>query len=109
MNSQVAIAAARDGFGYHRLYLLRDHANVSFLAAEIAEAIVAKSVLEITEQGYVLLQRKVGAAAAATAASATTAANATATAGAAADTRARDSRAGETLSAAGRLNISRSP
>jgi hypothetical protein len=55
MNSQVPVAAARDGFGHHRLYLLRDHANVSLLAAEIAEAVVTESVLEITEQGYVLL------------------------------------------------------
>src|ERR1041385_8158533 len=81
VNSQIAVAAARHRVRPHRLYFLRHHADIGARAAEIAEAIITEAVVEMAEQHDVVLQRHVGApaaAAAATAKSAAPAAKATA-------------------------------
>src|SRR5689334_13916499 len=66
VNAQIAVAAARDRLWHHGLHLLRHHADKGLVAAEIAEAIEAEAVIEMAEQHDVVLQRDVGAPAAAT-------------------------------------------
>jgi hypothetical protein len=41
---EIAVTASRHGLRHHRLHLLRDHADVSLVAAEIAEPIVAETI-----------------------------------------------------------------
>src|SRR5437868_15302618 len=83
MDPEIAITPARDCIGLHRLHLLRDDADVSLVAARIAKSIVAKPVLETTEQDDVVLQPQIGppaaAAPAATSANTTTSSSAAST------------------------------
>ena len=72
VNPQIAVAAARHGIRHHCLHLLRDHANIGLVAAEITEPIVAETVPEITKQHNVVLQREIGAPAATAAATSST-------------------------------------
>src|ERR1700757_3675287 len=53
---EIAVAAARDGVRHHGLHLLRDHADIGLVAAEIAEAIITQAVVEMAEQDDVVLQ-----------------------------------------------------
>src|SRR5262249_39095634 len=72
------IRASRHGLRHDRLHLLRHHADIGFVAADIAEAIEAEPVVEPAEQNDVVLERDIGPPAAATTA---TAAATTATTG----------------------------
>src|SRR3974390_1993133 len=45
-DAQIAVAAARNGVGPHRLHFLRDHADVGLVAAIVCEAIVTETVVE---------------------------------------------------------------
>ena len=77
---QVAVGPARDCIRCDRLHVLRHHADIGFVAAVIAEAIVPKATGEIAEQNDIVLERDVrspsAAAATTTATAATTAATA---------------------------------
>src|SRR5262249_60107034 len=93
---QMAVGAAPDRARPHLLHFLRDHADIGPVAAVVGEAIEAKAVVEPADEHDVVLERNVGAPAAATAAetSATAAAaEATATTEAAAPAHARPSTA----------------
>jgi len=72
VNPQIAVAAARHGIRHYRLHLLRDHANIGRVAAEITEPVVTETVPEITKQNNVVLQREIGAPAATAAATSST-------------------------------------
>src|ERR1700759_415423 len=78
IDAQVAVATSRDCLWSHSLHFLGDDADIGLVAAEIAEAIEAKAIVEMAEQHDVVLQRDVGAPAAAATPSATTAAASTA-------------------------------
>src|SRR6185436_12637061 len=81
-DAEVAVGAAQDRIGHHRLHLLRHHTDIRLVAAIVGKAIEAKAVVEHADQCDVVLEMDIGAPAAATAASAsaTTAAETTATA-----------------------------
>src|SRR4249919_1579382 len=76
VDPEIAVAAARYCVRHHALDLLRHHADIGRAAADVAEAVVAKTVGEVTERNDIVLQRDIGAPAAAPAA-AKTAASAT--------------------------------
>src|ERR1700760_1073943 len=77
IDTQIAVAAAGDGLGPHRLHFLGDDADVGLMAAVIGEAIKASAVVETAEQDDVVLQRDVGAPAAAAATAPASSATAT--------------------------------
>src|SRR6266699_3821583 len=60
VDPQVTVAAARHRVRHHALHLLRHHADIGLLAAEIAEAVIAEAVGEIAEQDDIVLQCDVG-------------------------------------------------
>src|SRR5262249_60105833 len=84
VDTQIPIAAARHCVRPHCLHFLRHHADIGLVAAEIAEAVVAEAVVEMTKQDDVVLERNVGTPATAAATTATAAAKSTAAAPAAA-------------------------
>src|SRR5437588_9461057 len=67
---QRAVAAAHDRIGHDRLHFLRHDADISLVAAIVAEAIEAKSVVEMAKQRDIVLEHHVGSPAAANAANA---------------------------------------
>src|SRR5262245_43408901 len=80
-DAQVAIATAHDRFRHDVLHFLRHHADIGPGAAVVAEAIEAQAVVEMAEQGDVVLERDIRpASTAATAAAAATTAESTAAA-----------------------------
>src|SRR5882762_6080274 len=100
MDPQEAVAAAGHGFRHHALDLLRNDTDIGLVATDVAEAIVAEAVGEMTEQDDIVLQRDVGATAATTAATTTTSSSATATETAAATAAATPGEARTTAPAA---------
>src|SRR4030088_2957604 len=80
MDPEIAVTAARHGIRPHRLHLLCNHADISLVATEIAEAVVAETVVEMAQQDDVVLHCEIGTPATATSAStATTSSEATTT------------------------------
>jgi hypothetical protein len=77
---QVAILPPRHCVRLNHLHILRHHADVSSVAAVIAEAIKADTIAEMTEKNDVMLDRDVRSPSAAAAATAATAAATAATA-----------------------------
>ncbi len=71
---EVAVAAACHRLRHQRLDFLRDDADISFTASEIAETVIAEAVVEIAEKDDVMLQRKIGTPATPAAATPTTSA-----------------------------------
>jgi hypothetical protein len=65
-DSQITVPAARDRIGHNRLHLLSDNPDVGSFAAIINEAIEAKAVVEMPEQGDTVLKPKIGPASATT-------------------------------------------
>lgn len=57
---EVAVAAACHRLRHQRLHFLRDDADISFTASEIAETVIAEAVVEMAEKDDVMLQRKIG-------------------------------------------------
>src|SRR4030081_3317721 len=74
----MTVTAAGHGFRHHALDLLRHDADIGLVATDVAEAIVAEPIGEMTEQDDIVLQRDVGATAATTAAATTTTSSAAA-------------------------------
>src|SRR5206468_9527100 len=81
-NPEITIAAAHHRARHDRLHLLRHDPDIGLVAAEIAEAVIAEAVVQMSEQDDVVLQRHIGAPAA-TSAATSTAAKPSATASAA--------------------------
>src|SRR5262249_36433779 len=108
---QVAVAPAHHRVGHHRLDFLRHHADVSLLAAIIAESVKAEAVVEPAEQRDVVLEQQVGMTSAtlSAAASAAAATPAAATAPAAGTTSARAAAAGATAACAGASTAGAAP
>src|ERR1043165_7158568 len=84
VHAQDALIIAAHGIRPYELHLLRNHADISLVAAVVAEAVESKPVVETAEIRNVVLDADVGAAAAAAAATtsahaATSAAHAAAT------------------------------
>jgi hypothetical protein len=75
---QVAILPPRHCVRLNQLHILRHHADVSSIAAVIAEAIKANTIAEMTEKNDIVLDRDVGSASTATATAAATPAATTA-------------------------------
>src|SRR5690242_1213561 len=61
-NAHVAVSADRDRFRRHALDLLRHHPNVSGVAAVVDETVIAKAVVEPSDEHDVVLEANVGAA-----------------------------------------------
>src|SRR5262249_50439287 len=61
-------APAHHCFGHHRLHLLRHHTHIGAVAAVVGEAIEAEAVVEMAQQGDVVLETDVGPTSAAAAA-----------------------------------------
>ena len=70
---KVAVPTAHDRLRHDRLHFLRHDADIGSVAAVIAEAIEPKAVVEMAEQGDVVLQRNIGTPAAATTAASSSA------------------------------------
>src|SRR5216683_1720956 len=83
-DSQVAIAAAHDRLRHYAAHLLRDHAHIGLVAAVVAEAVEAESVVETAEQHDVVLERDIGSPPASAAAAESSSSSAAATESAAA-------------------------
>src|SRR6185436_18430299 len=91
VDTQVAVVTADDSIRPHGLNFLRHYADITLVAAVVAEAIEAEAIVEMPEQDDMVLERDVGtssatasAAAATAAATAAACARATTTAAAAA-------------------------
>jgi len=56
IDPKIAVAAASDRIGSHRLHFLRDHPDIGLVAAIVCEAVVTKTVVEPTEQHDVVLE-----------------------------------------------------
>src|SRR5262249_50675762 len=69
---EVAVSVAHDCFRHDHLHFLRHDADISLLAAVVAEAIETKAVLEMAEKDDVVLKRSIGPPATAASSSATT-------------------------------------
>jgi hypothetical protein len=83
INLKIAVRTARDRRRHNLLHFLRHHPDIGFVAAIVAEAIKAETVIEIAEEGDVVLEPDVRATSATTtAAAASTATAAMAAAGA---------------------------
>src|SRR5262245_32137179 len=79
IDPEIAVAAGCYRLRHHALDLLRHDADIGRAAADIAEAVEAKTVGEVTERNDIVLQRDIGApASTATAAAKTSASAATA-------------------------------
>src|SRR5262249_49048086 len=61
VHPQIAVAAARHDVRRDLHDLLRNDSDVGFAAAVIAEAIEAKTIVQITEKNDVMLEQDVGA------------------------------------------------
>src|SRR5216684_947299 len=94
-DSQVAIAAAHDRLRHYAAHLLRDHAHIGLVAAVVAEAVEAESVVETAEQHDVVLERDVGSPPASAAAAESSSSSAAATESAAAGGKACTAHAAE--------------
>src|SRR5262252_8438426 len=77
-DSQIAVAATYDRIRPDRLYFLRHHADIGLVAAVIDKAIESKAIIEMTEQGDVVLECDIRASSAAAASATATASAATA-------------------------------
>ena len=100
---QIAVPAAHDRFRHDRLNLLRHDADVGLVAADIAEAIKAQTVIKVAEKADAVLERNVGTPSTASTAATTTAATSTGTSATAAtptDTGAAASSAAKACTAA---------
>ena len=73
VDSEIAVPASRDRIGPQRRDLLGDDADIGLVAAEIAESVVAQTIVEMSEQNHVVLQRQIRAPSTAAAAKAATA------------------------------------
>ena len=62
---KIAVRTALDCFRHDGLDFLRHYPHISFVAANVAEAIEAKSVVEVTEQGNIVLEPDIGSSPAA--------------------------------------------
>src|SRR5262245_2545492 len=71
VHAQDAFRIAAHRIGPHELHLLRHHADIALVAAVVAEAVEAKTIVEATEERDVVLDADVGAASASTATTAT--------------------------------------
>src|SRR4029079_18618597 len=60
IDAEIAVAVAHDRFRPHCFDFLRHHADIGLIAAEIAEAIEAEAVVELTEQADRMLGADVG-------------------------------------------------
>ena len=85
VHAQVTVAITGHGLRHYLLHFLRDEADVSAIAAVVAEAIVAKSIGEMAEQNDVVLDGDVGSPSTATTAAAATTSTTEATAAATAE------------------------
>src|SRR4029077_14506021 len=56
-----AIAVAHYGLRHNRLYFLREYSDIGTIAPVVAEAIKAKTVVEMPEQDDVVLERDIRA------------------------------------------------
>ena len=65
---EVAIGTAVHSLGPDRLHFLRNHADIDPVTVEIAEAVEAEAILEVTEKGDIALKSDVGASSTTTAA-----------------------------------------
>jgi hypothetical protein len=90
-DTQGAVTIAHNGFWHEGLHFLRHHADISLVTAVVAEAIVAKSIREMTEKNNIVFERNVGSASA-TASATTASTTATTTAEATAATPAAKAR-----------------
>src|SRR5882672_1110445 len=59
VDSQIAVCATRYRFRHQPLHFLRHHTDIGFIAAEIAEAVIAEAVVKVAKQSNVVLQRYV--------------------------------------------------
>jgi hypothetical protein len=59
MDAKIAVAASLHCIGPYRADLLRHYADIGFFAAVIGEAVVTQSVLQVTQQHDVVLERDV--------------------------------------------------
>src|SRR4029078_70415 len=81
VDTQVAVVTADDSIRPHGLNFLRHYADITLVAAVVAEAIEAEAIVEMPEQDDMVLERDVGTSSAtASAAAATAATTAAATA-----------------------------
>jgi hypothetical protein len=80
IDPEITIGPTRDGAGHHGLDLLRDDPDIRLVAAEIAEAVITETIVEVSELDDVMLQREIGTPST----TATTASKASASASAAA-------------------------
>jgi len=102
-DAQVAIRTAHDGIRPYSFDFLCHDADIGLAAAVIGKPVVAKTIIEATEQHDVVLERDIGPPSATTAAATTTAATSaarTTTAATAPCTAATASRAGATTTSA---------
>lgn len=70
-DAQIAVFVAHDGLGHDRLNFLRHYADISPVAAVVAEAIETEAIGEVAEKNDVVLERDIGSPSASTAATAT--------------------------------------
>src|SRR6187401_1096226 len=82
VDAQISVVAADDCIRSNDLHFLRHHADISLVAAVVAEAIEAEPAVQMPEQDDVVLERDVRAASAAATTTAATSAAAAATAAA---------------------------
>ena len=73
---QIAVWSAHDRLRHDLLHFLGDDADIGLVAADVAEAIEAKAIVETAEKNDIVFERDIGAASAATTAAAATAASA---------------------------------
>src|SRR6185295_402690 len=78
VDTQVAVVTADDSIRPHGLNFLRHYADITLVAAVVAEAIEAEAIVEMPEQDDMVLERDVGTSSATASARATTTAAAAA-------------------------------
>src|ERR1700738_141366 len=59
-DTQIAVAAAQYRRGHNCLDFLRHHADIGLVAAVVAEAVEAEAVIEVADEGDVVLEHDVG-------------------------------------------------
>src|SRR5664279_975790 len=60
IDPQIAVAATHDSIGHDGLDFLRHHADIGLVAAIVAEAVEAETVVEMAEQDDVMLGADIG-------------------------------------------------
>src|SRR6187431_361086 len=70
VDTQVAVVTADDSIRPHGLNFLRHYADITLVAAVVAEAIEAEAIVEMPEQDDMVLERDVGTSSATAAAAA---------------------------------------